>query len=491
MKLINVLFANLICLPVLAQRDFQLTEQRNFWLTSGNAAALTTYGDSTIAYGAVRYSYDGGNLRPLTEGRRQHTYGGEVQSYCRLSERVVAYGKITYTNRTGTEMSGSMLYPTAELLPFDLVDDSLGNAGDKQAELFRLNGAVGWNVWRGLSVGARVDYTAGDYAKHRDLRHTNTLMNLDTRVNVFYSLSDDAAVGAGFLYRRNTETMAFKAYGTTDRVFKTLIDYANRVGTVETFGSDGFTDDTQEQPLFTEYAGVTAQGSWHGLYADMAYRHRTGYYGRQSQYTVSHARHSGDDVSLSLRYQLPSTAGRLVWIDATVNTEKLTAERNNYRRVTATENTSVKYYEYYEPTKMSDKTQTYGTAAVTGYWKPAGDIYLFRLHAGMDYWYRRQTAYLYPTQLTAHSHAITPFANARRGFLFSNSGLMTVQLGYAMTFGSTKQLAAQAAVTYEMPVSGTTVRPHISLSYGFRTGLDDATKGLSRNTLAVSAGCTF
>ena len=41
MKLKIVLFANLLCLPAMAQRDFRLTEQRNVWLTSDNAAALT------------------------------------------------------------------------------------------------------------------------------------------------------------------------------------------------------------------------------------------------------------------------------------------------------------------------------------------------------------------------------------------------------------------------------------------------------------------
>ena len=49
MRPIIVLFVSMLCLPAMAQRDFKLTEQRNVWLASGNAAALTTFGDSTIS----------------------------------------------------------------------------------------------------------------------------------------------------------------------------------------------------------------------------------------------------------------------------------------------------------------------------------------------------------------------------------------------------------------------------------------------------------
>ena len=90
MKLTIVLYANLLCLPAMAQRDFQLTQQRNPWLTASNAAALTTYADSTIAHATLSYRHDGGKLHTMSEGKRQETYDADVQSYYRLSSDIVA-----------------------------------------------------------------------------------------------------------------------------------------------------------------------------------------------------------------------------------------------------------------------------------------------------------------------------------------------------------------------------------------------------------------
>lgn len=86
MKLIIVLYANLLCLPAMAQRDFQLTQQRNPWLTANNAAALTTYADSTIAHATLSYRHDGGKLHTMSEasGRKlmmpmcSHTTGSRL-----------------------------------------------------------------------------------------------------------------------------------------------------------------------------------------------------------------------------------------------------------------------------------------------------------------------------------------------------------------------------------------------------------------------------
>ena len=83
------------------------------------------------------------------------------------------------------------------------------------------------------------------------MRHTNALMNLYSRADLFYSLSNSYGIGLGFIYRRQTESLRFKTFGTTDAVYTTLVDYANGYGETETFGVEGFTDGGQEQPLFS------------------------------------------------------------------------------------------------------------------------------------------------------------------------------------------------------------------------------------------------
>ena len=57
--------------------------------------------------------------------------------------------------------------------------------------------------------------------------------------------------------------------------------------------------------------------------------------------------------------------------------------------------------------------------------------------------------------------------------------------------GSFSQAAAHAAIKYEMPVKGTPLRPAISLRYDFHQATDGDMKGLTRNTLTVTAAATF
>ena len=489
--LVNLFLVSLFCLPVRAQRDYELSERRNPWLTSGSAAALTTFDEQTIAHANLSYSHVGGALRSLSEGRRINDFSADVRSYYRLTKDVVAYGSMTYNNFNGSKMAGSMLMPTTELKPFDLIGDSADIAGDKHAESFNIVGSIGWQCLPALSIGAKVDYTTATYAKHRDLRHSNTLMDLNARFNALWTFCGANGVGAGFVYRRRTETINFDTYGTTDRVYATLVDYANGYGETEIYGVNGFTDDTNELPLVSNYYGATMQGRLGPLFADATYLHRTGYYGRKSQYTASHERHHGDGLKLHLRYDLLHAPAHLLWIDASMMTEKLTAERENYRRMTTQNSNAANYYEYYEPTKMSDKAQTTVDAAATAYWNPAGEIFLWYLRGGINYWNRHQTAYLYPEMYTTKPHVLAPFAEARRRFLTHDSSLISIEAGTTMLTGTVEQVAAHAAVGYEFPIQDTKVRPEVSLRYDFRKATGGEMKGLTRNTWTLNIKATF
>ena len=293
------------------------------------------------------------------------------------------------------------------------------------------------------------------------------------------------------VYSRRIESMQFKTYGTTDQIYYTLIDYANGHGERETFGTEGFTDSKNRLPLLSEEIGVTAQAKHNRLFADFTFAHRNGYYGRKSQYSASHEQHHGDNLSLHLRYDIAQRAERLVWMDLRMTTESLTSERENYRRTTATNGTSAIYYEYFEPTKMADKVQTYGTAAVNAYWKSSGQIYLWHITGGIHYWTRRQTAYVYPDTYTTSRHIIAPFVSARRSLPTQGGSLWTAEAGCSATMGSSRQVVAHTAITYEMPVRGTAIRPAISLKYDFRQATDGDMSGLTRNTLSLTTTATF
>lgn len=110
-----------------------------------------------------------------------------------------------------------------------------------------------------LSLGARVDYTAANYAKYKDLRHKNKLMDLSATAGLTVPVASWLTVGADYRYHRSNESVTFGVYGKNDKVYKSLISYAAFMGRVEQFGNSGYTDKSREMPLFDEGHGAGVQ----------------------------------------------------------------------------------------------------------------------------------------------------------------------------------------------------------------------------------------
>lgn len=531
-----------LCTTVSAQRDFRLAETRNVMLTSHNAASLTTFADSAITNAEIAYGYKWGDARSIAQpflndmsfARQQNTINADVRSYYRLNDWLVAYGNVAFCLQHGKGMNGSMFFtsPTfsqdLEVRPFDITDDSLSNAGSKEYKLFHAVGALGWQTTGSLSVGAMADFTAGSYDKFKDLRHSNTLMNLNTNVGLTYSFSSNTGnvsqltdkgheaaslIGASFLYRRNTETVNYEMHGTTDRRYSPLIDYAWGIGQTETYGGNGFIDKSNEQPLYNEYCGVAVTGNANTtkgvFYGEFAYLHRNGFYGKESQYTVSHEEHSGNILDWKLRYTLPRqlTGAALHWLELHLNDEQLTTNRNNYRETTTTETGSeVKHYDYFTPTKMSDKILRQGEVTYTAYLSPANSensrsqntiegrtqLFLWRISGGLSWIYANQTPYIPLSTESYGTSSVTcymPHIEVARSFLFHNSNLLKAELGFKGIGGSlAKATVTHIGCSYEFPIRQyPTIRPDISLAYDWAHRNDNT----NRHSVLASIGVTF
>ncbi|MDE7467637.1 MAG: hypothetical protein K2M61_04710 [Muribaculaceae bacterium] len=481
----------LLATSVWAQRSYELVQDSTFWLTAGNAAALTAMKSRNTSKAEVFYTHSAGDLEGSLQGKKNNIFGADIKSYTRLSHSVVASGNISYTNNSFTDVAGSMLLPTAELMPFDLLETTEDNAGNKRHEQFDVTGAVGWNCFRGLSLGASANFNAGSYAKFKDLRHTNSLMYLDTRAGAFYSLGTQSGVGVSGVYRRRTESVTFETFGTTDKTYTTLIDYANSIGQTETYGSDGFTDAGHELPLFSEFIGFAVQGGYKSTFATATYQHRTGYYGKKSQYTACHSTNEGDFFCATLRYILPENKGYLCMFDLDFSTQLLSTFRTNYIKATLPDNPSVIYYEYFTNTKMSDKAANHTRLKFTGYWCPRGEIYLWLAQAEIGHRWLKQTAYLFPEICTVKTNTITINARARRNFILHNKSLIWGGINVDTQINNYDYISARCEAGYEFALKNPDYRPYLSAGYTYARGLDNSMSHKSRNTIKIAAGITF
>lgn len=276
-------------------------EREEVWLRSDNAAGLVTFrGPKRISEASLRAVKVNGELKNYYESGDSFEIGADAETCCRLSDRVVVAGQVGYARFAGRNMGGSYFIDPTQT-PFNLLEFDAGTAGRKRLETYRLSGAVGVGLTRWLAAGAGFDYVTGNYAKFKDLRHINSLMDMVVRPGVLFRCGPRLSVGASYVYRRRIETLLLQIYGKTDQTYVSLLDYGAFFGKREVFGETGYTRKSETKPLFDGYQGGALQIDWQiaprwRFFAELTLRVRDGYYGRSSPSTVVYSEHGGGTV---------------------------------------------------------------------------------------------------------------------------------------------------------------------------------------------------
>ena len=418
-------------------RDFNLVKQANPWLTSPNAAALTRYNQRNISVAEVRGSVAKGDFVDYSQSSNVVQAGAMVESFFRINARSVVYGRIDYDNFAGKNMLGSV-FINPERKPFDLSEDSLTNPGNKHRDTYNLVGAVGIDLWRGLAVGAKVDYTAANYAKYKDLRHRNSLMQLNLSLGIAAPIGTNWVLGANYIYGRSTESLRFVTYGKTEKVYKTLVDYGAFTGEVEQFGNKGYTDDSREQPLLDEQNGLALQaesnlGRGFSLFLGAQMVHRNGFYGRNSPYSIVHFKHQGDNYALQLVLNKYRTYSQQQ-LSLSYTNEQLTNHKTTYRENQTATGSS--FYEYFDPIKTSNKRWSSLKLAYTAWLRLFGGIAHWTISASLQADSRQISAYLYPYVQRQQLHTNLLSLLVTRNLTLSRRTMLSLTGGLSRQWGS-------------------------------------------------------
>lgn len=377
-------------------RDYRYVQQSSPWLTQRNAAALALYDSRNIAEADLSLSHTSGELTGFSGSPSLTTLQAAIESFYRISPRAVVFGGIGYNNLSGDDMTGSVFLQ--DRLPFDIVEDSLTNKGRKHCDSYHLTGAFSYSFSTELSIGLRMDYTAGNYAKYKDLRHKNKLMDLLLTAGVVSNPYPGITIGADYTYHRRTESLEFNTYGKSDKVYKSLIDFGAMMGIVEQFGNEGYTDKSNEMPLFEDGHGVDIQLelcplSSLSIFANTGYSHATGYYGSKSPFTITYTDHSRDIFTEQVRICYDNSTWKAL-LDIRYQTEKLQNCINTVRGLT--NNYGATHYEYYDDAETGDKKWRNLDIDYTMYLGIRHELPTWTLTAGYHWQQRDLTAYLYP-----------------------------------------------------------------------------------------------
>ncbi|ADV43134.1 DUF6850 family outer membrane beta-barrel protein [Bacteroides helcogenes] len=528
-----MLFCGTSCSTLVAQTSHDIRwgniaylRQTEAWLNSENAAGLHALSIPRISTIEVYANKQNGKFVNYYQSGNSFEFGAQAESFYRLNSKTVFFGEVNYHNFFGKDMGGSYFINPNDA-PFDIVEYTDSNRGDKSLEKYQLTGAVSIDLSPKISMGGKVDYTAANYAKQKDLRHVNNLLDMNLTAGIIYRLSKRVELGANYYYRRSTEGLLISMYGTTDRVYNSLISYGGFYGIVEQFGDNGYTKKNEEKPLFNEYHGGTLQLKWYILpklqfFNELAYKSRNGYYGKKSPGTVIYSEHNSGILSYKSILSLQGQKD-LHCLHIGFQRESLANAENIYRY--DNEGGGKTNVNYYGTLDTTNKTIWSLDAGYTGNLEVTNGCPAWTVKGTFSYFSRNLTASVYPYYRKQRLHTTTFHLSGERnicrkkdmyslyigGTYASGRGSvqkdgtyttptesqstpksMTTFLYREFEFLTNKRIKGEASFKYARSIGGKGLTGFTSLHYGMTKAFGIVyLEGDRHHEITWSLGCTF
>ncbi len=405
-------------------KDYFHIKNSEAWLTSENAVGLKELCINKVSMAEISFHKGNGDFVNYHQSNNHYTVGANIESFYRLNPKIVLFGKIRYDHFKGKNMSGSA-FMNPEEAPFDIVEYDNSTQGNKKRENYNLIGAVSAEVYKGIVLGGKIDFKAANYAKDKDLRHKNTLSDMKVTVGLSYKINRFFDLGANYYYRRRNEGLTFNTYGTTEKLYMSLISYGAFYGRNEAFeGTEGYTAKNKTTPLFDEYHGGAIQlkidfNSKLDFFNELSYKKRDGYYGKESTSTPIYSQHNSTvwGYTGKLNYHQKKNLHSL---DIHLDHEKLENSENIYV-IEKPQGEATNIITYYDPLKVGDKEIFNATVEYTASLGIEELNPTWVLKGGLHYFSRKQTASIYPFYREQTLHQTAFNLSVARNFIKKNN----------------------------------------------------------------------
>lgn len=504
--------------------DIDFIKTTEPWLESKNAAGLQHFQFRRISSASAFVKKANGDFKNFNASGNSFDAGASTSSIYRLNDKVVLNGGISYHHFSGKNMGGSAFIDPYQN-PFDIVESDDFNRGTKKLESYILYGAVSAVLTKRLRLGARMSYETANFAKAKDLRHTNKLLDMDLSAGLSYILTPALEIGANYTYDRRIESIAFGRFGNVDRQFLSLINYGAFFGRTELFTNTGYTAENAKRPMVNITNGGSLQlgitfNDKLRLFNEFSYGKTTGYFGVRGTNNVVYTEHRGEQFSYTgvLSLNQKTTMHRLKLRGSygnTINSE------NIYRTETDAGNTSTTVY--FGSTELYNQDLSNAGLEYLIHLNMRNNVPAWTFTLGADYtnrqravtiypFYRDQTIEHYQVQLSGKRQIIRnkdKFGLIVNALYGSGSGIlkydglytppsstqvepssMDLYLNQEYEFFTSKRVQAGAGFQYSRMVKpGLT--PFMRIDYSYTKAFDLKYLGDHFQTLTATIGCNF
>ena len=182
-RALPVAAALLFALAAAAQTRLYDRSLRDYpWLNGSNAAGLRSGVTPDISYVELYTGASRGGFHSSWESDSPWKAGAEARTVKRL-ERFSMKGGFSFDQTSGPGMCGSMSLRPG-YFPLDALEFT---PGKKTGQTYAFDGAVAVDLAKSWRIGTAMDFTSANYAKRKDLRHTNYLLDMTATAGITYS----------------------------------------------------------------------------------------------------------------------------------------------------------------------------------------------------------------------------------------------------------------------------------------------------------------
>lgn len=248
-------------------KTYDRVEKRNLWNAGKNITGIMM--DSTsISYAELYGSYKAGGFRQHNEALSGWSAGAITKAIVHM-DRISMKGSFAFDHFQGREMSGSM-FINPGYYPIDALEYT---PGGKTKQTYSFDGGLAYELNSEWRLGVSFDFLSANYAKRKDLRHTNYKLDLMFCPSFMFHRGN-LALGGNLLVGTNSEVVQPEVVGTKITDFDAFLDKGLRYGMEEGWDGAGLHLDEpgiKGLPLRELGLGFAGQVAWKGLYADLKY----------------------------------------------------------------------------------------------------------------------------------------------------------------------------------------------------------------------------
>ena len=426
------------------------------WTSSRNASGLVTFKSSHIATANASFEKADGKFIGIEDSADCLNGTTSAASYDSISERLKAFGSISYSYYFGKNMGGPILMDPS-YNPISFIESDQTTIGNKSRELYNLKGALSYKLSNNWAIGIDFSYESGLYAKRKDPRYRNSWMNMGVSAGAKFTISEKFSVGLSLIYEKTLEAIDGNLFGNFTTDYFNLIDYGGFYCKKEVFSGDsGYIPQSQKpRNMLNSFYGAAIQlehsTKKNVFFHEIILKTRSGYYGNEGTSSIVYTNHDG----IGLMYK-----GSALLFNNT-NTQKLGLElywesldnnENIFRTNTIPGHQTV--VEILGSKKVLERNDIHGIV----YWHGWSGLngrkpdWEYKLSAETDL--RTQTTTLYPFYRDSKVFFITLKSSLRHNFKWKKNIISPeIGLSFSKGGGNPKKDGTLASSTSGKPIS--------------------------------------